>query len=206
MTTGETKTCGKCGKEKTAEQFYRNSYGKDGLNSVCKKCKLEASRKYYEANRDRVKSKNAKWHQENKARASELSSRRYQANKKAIRAKQGRREKERLASDPTFALTYRARRSARRGLSGKRAPGFFRHMPYSQDEFVRHLISTLPEGYTESDVCDGRKLHIDHIRPVCSFDLTGDVDDEFLKCWALENLRMIPAHENLKKSGKWGPP
>lgn len=109
-----------------------------------------------------------------------------------------------------------ARQDARRSLvkracvqanssrrSGCKPAGFFRHMPYTVDEFVDHLISTIPEGYSVKDAADGSVLHIDHIRPVSSFNLTGHVDDKFLDCWSLGNLRLIPAGENLQKSNKW---
>lgn len=197
------KSCGKCGVNKSIECFYRNSYGKDGLNSICKQCKSETGRRYREKNKSAEKARCAKWYRENKDRHKEWSAKWYQKNKKACLERGLKREKERLSSDPSFALIYRARRAARRGLTGGGSPGFFRHMPYSQDEFVQHLVSTLPQGYSKDDICDGAKLHIDHIRPVCSFNLTDKVDQEFLDCWALENLRLLPASENLRKSGHW---
>ena len=122
-------------------------------------------------------------------------------------AQQNRYQKNRLKTDPAFALIMRARGQASRAFRGaQNEPGFFRHMPYTQAEYVSHLLSTLPDGYTEADACDGRKLHIDHIRPVSSFNLTGNVDDEFLACWALDNLQLLPAAENLAKrdSLNWG--
>lgn len=104
------------------------------------------------------------------------------------------------------SLIHRTRIQAREAYRGAHnAPGFFRHMPYTKDELVARLMSTLPEGYTAADACDGRKLHIDHIRPVSSFNLTGEVDAEFLACWALDNLQLLPAKDNLRKSNKWSP-
>ena len=41
---------------------------------------------------------------------------------------------------------------------------------------------------------------VDHIRPICSFSYSTAEDLQFKECWALENLRLIPAAENLKKS------
>lgn len=43
-------------------------------------------------------------------------------------------------------------------------------------------------------------IHIDHIRPVSSFDLQDD--KEFKKCWALENLQPLWAADNLAKAAK----
>ncbi|HUS49173.1 MAG TPA: HNH endonuclease signature motif containing protein [Candidatus Paceibacterota bacterium] len=50
--------------------------------------------------------------------------------------------------------------------------------------------------------CPGKRTdwHIDHIRPISSFDLTKE--EEILKAWNPENLRWLPAKENLLKSNK----
>jgi len=63
----------------------------------------------------------------------------------------------------------------------------------------RKLRDALNEGY-----------HIDHITPLSSFEVlrksqTGEdaVDwDAFRECWAITNLRAIPADENLAKGAK----
>ena len=39
---GKTKVCGKCGKEKVAEDFYRRAASPDGLQNYCKACNSEA--------------------------------------------------------------------------------------------------------------------------------------------------------------------
>ena len=43
--------------------------------------------------------------------------------------------------------------------------------------------------------------HVDHIRPVASFDLTNE--EEFKKCFHYTNLQPLWADENLKKSDKY---
>lgn len=58
----------------------------------------------------------------------------------------------------------------------------------------RKLVEALDEGY-----------HIDHIHPLSKFSVIGDdgVDwEEFKRCWAITNLRAIPAKENLAKGAK----
>ena len=44
--------------------------------------------------------------------------------------------------------------------------------------------------------------HIDHIRPISSFNFESCNDPEFKECWALENLQPLWAKENLSKSNK----
>ena len=44
--------------------------------------------------------------------------------------------------------------------------------------------------------------HIDHIRPLSSFPVKEVGDLLFRQCWAISNLRAIPAEENLAKGAK----
>lgn len=59
---------------------------------------------------------------------------------------------------------------------------------------AKNLLINLPKDYNE------RKYHIDHITPVCSFDLTKE--EEILKAYSIENTRWLPAEENLRKVGE----
>lgn len=59
----------------------------------------------------------------------------------------------------------------------------------------KKLNQALEEGY-----------HIDHIKPLSSYKVVkeGEVDWEaFRECWAVENLKAIPAAENLAKGAKY---
>lgn len=47
----------------------------------------------------------------------------------------------------------------------------------------------------------GKDIHIDHIRPCCSFDLSNE--DELKKCFHYTNLQPLWASDNLKKGGKY---
>lgn len=47
--------------------------------------------------------------------------------------------------------------------------------------------------------------HLDHIKPLSSFHPTVPGDDEFKACWAIDNLRMISAQENLAKGATYDP-
>lgn len=72
---------------------------------------------------------------------------------------------------------------------------------YSIEELKNHLQKTMPKGYTWQDYLSG-KLHIDHIIPINAFNFTSPKHIDFKKCWALNNLRLLPARENLTKSKK----
>ena len=48
---------------------------------------------------------------------------------------------------------------------------------------------------------DRKMWHIDHIRPLSSFDL--DNEDEVRRAFSPENLQWLPAHDNLSKGKKY---
>ncbi len=54
------------------------------------------------------------------------------------------------------------------------------------------------EGISLRQALD-RDYHVDHIQPMSSFDVKECGDLTFRQCWALKNLRAIPAEENLAK-------
>lgn len=73
---------------------------------------------------------------------------------------------------------------------------------YTEEEIVSHLESYFTEenGYTWDNMGE---WHIDHIRPVSSFNYTTTECEDFKKCWALSNLQPLWAADNLRKSDKW---
>ncbi len=77
---------------------------------------------------------------------------------------------------------------------------------YTVKELMSHLESRFElwmmwSNYGQSKNGE-RTWSIDHIKPMSSFDFDSYDDAEFLKCWALENLRSLDHIENIKKSNK----
>lgn len=48
----------------------------------------------------------------------------------------------------------------------------------------------------------GSYWHIDHIRPIRSFEFDSMESPQFVECWSLSNLRPLPKSENLAKSSR----
>jgi len=220
--TEGTKTCSKCGECKDVGEFDRHKRKRDGLSTECKACRsaYHAANKdkiskrksaYYAANKDKISAyraenkgniakRNALYYVANKDTILKQAGEYYVANKGKILKRVSAYQKHRYATDPRYALCQRARSAANKAINGLNATGFFRHMPYTRDEFVAHLISTLPPDTDPAEICDGDKWHIDHIRPMASFEFEGGKDGEdWQRCWALANLRMLPAAENMAK-------
>ena len=74
-----TKKCTKCGKTKNIAEYQKKKQRKDGHNSICKKCCSQYFKKYYEANKDRIKAKEKEYYELNKEVIKEHS-REWQAN------------------------------------------------------------------------------------------------------------------------------
>lgn len=55
------KKCYKCGKELDESMFYKDSTAKDGLQSWCKSCKAEYSKKWKKDNYEKVKEAQKSW-------------------------------------------------------------------------------------------------------------------------------------------------
>jgi hypothetical protein len=80
-----SKVCTKCKQEKVIELFIKRANNKDGYDSLCKDCKRESSKIYYENNK----------------------------NKEGVREKKAARAAKRKAENPKSVLIYLARTRAK---------------------------------------------------------------------------------------------
>jgi len=76
---------------------------------------------------------------------------------------------------------------------------------YTLNDLIKRLKKTIPMGYTWDDILTG-KLHIDHIIPKLAFNFSKPEHTDFKRCWALSNLRLLPAKENHVKHAKLNSP
>lgn len=79
--------------------------------------------------------------------------------------------------------------------------GWQKLVGYTVSELTDRLLATMPKGHSWDDFLSGA-LHIDHILPIASFEFSSVDDPSFKACWALNNLQLLPALENLKKSDR----
>lgn len=109
-------------------------------------------------------------------------------------------ERWKVRNNVQHALHVRMRVQIRKALKGLKAGRRWESLVgYDVHTLYKHLIRQIPKGYTAEDLHGGR-LHIDHIIPKSSFDVTKP--DELRACWALPNLRPLPAHENHSKHAR----
>lgn len=108
----------------------------------------------------------------------------------------------RRRTDTKFALEHRMRRGVRRAASGQCSfEGALRHLPYTIDELRNHLEAQFTDGMNWDAFLEGR-IHIDHVRPLSSFDYEAPDDPQFQAAWSLDNLQPLWAEDNLRKSDR----
>lgn len=76
----------------------------------------------------------------------------------------------------------------------------FELLPYTKEELIQHLESQFTDGMSWDNMSE---WHIDHIRPVASFNFDSVEHPDFKKCWALNNLQPLWAADNIRKGDKW---
>ena len=122
----------------------------------------------------------------------------YRSNPKV---RQHRREydKERYDTNPLVRLHSVMRSSIYRSLNGdKDNMSWEKLVGYTKLDLKSHLESQFQEGMTWENA--GTYWHIDHKVPMCMFNIISYHDEEFKKCWSLENLQPLLAEDNLRKN------
>lgn len=188
------KICNVCLVEKPFEKFSfskaRNIYC-----YACKDCYNEISRKTFAKKRESINKKHREY---------------YDKNKISIRIKhkeyfdktleQRRERKHKRLSNPINRLRANISRLFLLKLKNQNTEKFestFSYTGISMEEYSIHLQNDpLWNDYMNKSY----PIHIDHIIPSSLYDLTNP--EEIKKCWNPNNLRLLPASENLSKGGK----
>lgn len=76
----------------------------------------------------------------------------------------------------------------------------FNLLGYSIEELMIHLEKQFTEGMNWDNY---GKWHVDHIRPMSSFNFTSVDDKEFKECWSLDNLQPLWGPDNLSKGTRY---
>ena len=205
----ETKICSTCKIEKSIAGFSKDKKTKDGLQYQCKKC----NREWYKNNKEKSKETHRKWVIKNRRKVNLIAKRSYDRNIELRRlnaVEYGRTHKEeknkyirnKRKININFRINGRMSSNIRRSLKGnKNGRQWETLVGYTQKDLMEHLKLTMPKGYDWDDFLNNI-LHIDHKIPLSLFNIKGIKSKGFKKAWSLENLRLLPAGENLRKGNK----
>jgi len=109
----------------------------------------------------------------------------------------------RYKNDERFRLDRNISRSIRRALKYSkynRDNHWELVLGYTIKDLKIRLLSTIPAGYTWQDYLECR-LELDHIVPIKFYEYTDISNNEFKKCWSLDNLRLLPKKIHRIKGG-----
>lgn len=189
------KYCKYCNKIKDTSEFYLVSKKRPILRERCKNCYLVISKerkKVYRSN-PKTKEKERNYSHEYYYTKGKFERKRTDKTRKTEREYNRKRQRE----NAKFAIEHRLRArmsSIVRKKLMRKSRKSLEYLGCTSEEFMRYMESLFPNGMTWGN----RKLwHIDHIVPVCSFDLTQE--GEIKKCFHYSNLRPIWKEGNLRK-------
>jgi hypothetical protein len=193
------KICKFCNQEKDLTNFLlRKDSGK--YRNECKKC---ASEKLKDWKRENEFDK----YQYIKHREKKLSAaknyREDPRNKNKIKAGK-RRYLDKVLADPEKRMIRNMRRRCLLALKGRyKYATTFKLVGCSHEELIKYLESLWREGMSwdnygsNEDKTHCGRWHIDHIKPISSFDLSKE--DQQKACFHFSNLQPLWAEENLAK-------
>jgi len=210
----QTKVCPKCNQEKPLTGFHKHKNCKFGVYPVCKVCRNEDQKEYYQKNKDKRSKYYKEYQQNNRDKILERRKEYRQKNKDKIaeyrqKNKDKRAEYERSIynTNPQFKISQllriRTRELVRKGKA-KKFCGYNDYIGCTPQELVEHLESQFHECPSTGKAMtwdNHGEWHIDHIRPLASFDLTKE--EEFLQAHHYTNLQPLWAEENLSKGAVW---
>jgi hypothetical protein len=186
------KICKFCGKEIDticiSQRYHKECYKIYHYKDNKDRCK-----KWYWENRERTLKNKATWRDNNKERIRNYGVEYLNNNRDKIKEYNKKHNKERRRKDLNFAVKGRLINMLRRALNLYSTEGkIYSSKKYGIkfEDIIEHL-KPFPE--------DLSKYHIDHIKPLSSFDLNNP--DEVKKAFSPDNHQWLTIKENIIKGG-----
>ena len=215
----KTKICSKCKKRKLLKYFYKNKRTKDGLRFECKVCSKQINRNwglkhveyrkkyyqnYYANNFKRIKENKQKWQRINTDKLNERRRNKRMKNSKRLNevhrnwCKNNPEKIKQYNNKISIKLGRNLRSRIWMALKGiAKSAHTLELLGCSILQLIKHLEKQFKKGMTWANY---GKWHVDHIKPLSSFDLTK-LKQQRLAC-NYKNLQPLWAAENLRKYKK----
>ena len=161
-----------------------------------------ADKKWRDNNKEYLSNKSKKWTEENKEHRKQYLKEYREKNIDKIRKTKRDYERNRKASDPLYKLISNFRTAIYQVLKESNVEKnghYFDILGYTPEELINHLEKQFTEGMTWENYGE---FHVDHKLPISSFNIKEIGDEEFMKCWSLDNLQPMWGEENIRKSNK----
>jgi hypothetical protein len=161
-----------------------------------------ADKKYREKNKEKLSKKHKLWYENNKDKWNVYIKEYRENNIDKIRQIKRDYERNRKASDPLYKLISNFRTAIYQVLKEsnvEKNKSYFDILGYTPEELINHLEKQFKDDMTWDNY---GIWHVDHKLPITSFDIQEMGDEEFMKCWCLDNLQPMWGDENIRKSNK----
>ena len=177
----------------------------------------EYEKQYRIDNKEIIKDRLDQWRKDNPKKV-RIQSKRYRENnleKAIIRVQRWKRENpEKLKEQRRKYFKNKRKTNLKFNLNRRMVVGIWQSLKgnknghhwetlvgYTLSNLIKRLKETMPKGYTWQEFLSGN-LHIDHKIPISVFNFNKPEHTDFRRCWALENLQLLPAKENIVKRDK----
>ena len=163
-----------------------------------------AMKKYFSKpeTKERLKKNHKRWAEQNKEHLNNYIKKYRENNVDKIRQIKRDYERNRKATDPLYKLITNFRTAIWTVLKESNVDKYghyFDILQYTPEELINHLEKQFKDDMTWDNY---GIWHVDHKLPITSFDIQEMGDEEFMRCWCLENLQPMWGEENIRKSNK----
>jgi hypothetical protein len=164
--------------------------------------KSESDKRHYLKNREKRLQYFSDWQKDNRDRLNDYHQKWREKNIDKHREYKRKYEKHRKDTDPLYKLISNFRTAIYTVLKESNVDKYghyFDVLQYTPEELIIHLEKQFNDDMTWDNY---GIWHVDHKLPITSFDIQEMGDEEFMKCWSLDNLQPMWGEENIRKSNK----
>jgi hypothetical protein len=162
-----------------------------------------ADKKWREKNKEKLSNYYKLWSEKNREYLRDYHTKWREENREPLNEYKRHYEKTKKDSDPAYKLACYTRTAIYTCLKERNIDKYkntFDLLPYTLEELIGHLESKFKEGMTWENY---GQWHVDHIKPMVSFDIKEPTDKSFQECWSLSNLQPLWEHDNLSKGSRY---
>lgn len=214
------KNCIKCNLYKQRSEFHIKNSSKDRLYPLCKICRKNDNKAYNFNNQDTIKKQRKEYRRKNKEKISIINKDYKNKNKDTISAKSkqyyvnnrariiknnSEYSKKRCLKDINYKISKSLRCRIRAAVKENIMGSAVRDLGCSIEELKIYLSKQFYPHPKTGEIMNWDNWsisgwHIDHIKPLSSFDLSNR--EQFLKACHYTNLQPLWAEENLRKGAR----
>ena len=161
-----------------------------------------ASKKYQLKHQTRLSEYHKDWQKNNRDKLNSYHKEWREKNIDKHRETKRTYQKHKRHTDPIYKLICNFRTAIYQVLKENNVQKnghYFDVLKYTPEELIVHLESKFIDGMNWDNYGE---WHVDHIKPISSFNIIEIGDYEFMRCWTLENLQPMWGIENIKKGNK----